>query len=186
MTKSRTSTQTRSSDERVLAIDPGFDRIGAAILARDPSASARAGSNTERLLFSMCIETDRKATQGERLADIGTKIRSLIHEWKPEYLAIEKLFFNQNTTSAIRVAEARGVIIYEATIAELEIFEYGPQEIKIAVTGYGKAGKAEVQSMALRLLGISKKPKRDDEADAIAVGLTHLASYKHKKRLSTE
>jgi len=159
---------------RVLAIDPGFDRIGVAILEEN------------KLLFSTCIETNRKESQAERLAQIGLEIKNIIKKWKPKSLGIEKLFFNQNTTSAMRVAEARGVIIYEAICVGLEIFEYGPQEIKIAVTGYGKAHKTEVQTMAMRLLCLTKKFKYDDEADAIAVGITHLASYKHRKYLSTD
>lgn len=178
MRKSKTSTRMQSNNERVLAIDPGFDRVGAAILIKE--------NGKEKLLFSKCIETNRKESQAKRLEQIGEEIKKVIKKWKPETLAIEKLFFNQNTTSAIRVAEARGVIIYEAVCACLEIYEYSPQEIKLAVTGYGKAAKNEVQNMAVRLLNLSTKSKLDDEADAIALGLTHLASYKQKRRLSTD
>jgi len=168
----------QNNDERVLAIDPGFDRIGLAVLIRE--------ERREKLLFSKCIETNRKDVQAKRLEQIGLEIKKIIKRWGPQALAIEKLFFNQNTTSALRVAEARGVIIYEAAKAGLEIFEYDPQEIKIAVTGYGAAKKAEVQTMATKLLALRTAPKRDDEADALAIGITHLASYKHKRRLSTD
>ena len=178
MKRSKTSTRMQSNKECVLAIDPGFDRVGVAILIKE--------NNKEKLLFSKCVETNRKEPQAKRLEQIGEEIKKIIKKWKPETLAIEKLFFNQNTTSAIRVAEARGVIIYESVCADLEIHEYSPQEIKLAVTGYGKAAKNEVQNMAMRLLGLSIKSKYDDEADAIALGLTHLASYKQKRRLSTD
>lgn len=177
MTKSKKSSPMPSS-ETVLAIDPGFDRVGVAVLDHV--------GRKERLVFSKCIVTNKKDSHAERIKQIGAEIKKIIKEFKPEYLAIEKLFFNQNTTSAIRVAEARGVIIYEATSAGLSTFEYSPQEIKIATTGYGKAGKKEVESMVLKLLQMSKAPQYDDEVDAIAVGITHLASYKLKSQLSTQ
>jgi crossover junction endodeoxyribonuclease RuvC len=179
--KTSTPMQNKSlgeSDERVLAIDPGFDRVGAAILHKE--------NFKEKLLFSECVVTNKKDPHATRLLSIGNEIARLIKEWGPEALAIEKLFFNQSTTSALGVAEARGVIIYEAARAGISIYEYSPQEIKIATTGYGKATKVQVEEMSLRLLGISKKPHFDDEADAIALGITHLASYKHKERLSPQ
>ncbi len=163
---------------KVIAIDPGFDRVGVAILEKEGSK--------EKLLFSKCIETNRKESAPERLEQIGKEIKKIIKKHKPESLAIEKLFFNQNITTALRVAEARGVILYEAVSAGLEIFEYSPQEIKIAVTGYGKASKKEVANMTLRLLTLKTAPKLDDEVDACALGITHLVSYKHKKILSTD
>src|SRR3989338_4112720 len=122
MMKSKKSTRMLN---RVLAIDPGFDRIGVAILDK------------KKVLYSQCIETNRKLPHEERLLDIGDGVRKIIKKWKPNVLAIESLFFNQNITNALKVSEARGLIIYEAVQAELKIFEYSPQEIKIAVTGYG-------------------------------------------------
>lgn len=173
-------TQTLSefrSSERVIAIDPGFDRIGIAVLSREKTK--------EKLLFSECIITNKRDPHAERLGFIGQKIKSVIQKWQPEALAIEKLFFNQNITTALGVAEARGVILYEGMGAGLSIYEYSPQEIKIATTGYGKATKPQVEQMVLRLLGLTEAPEFDDETDAIALGLTHLASYKHKEKLST-
>src|ERR1035437_628322 len=160
----------------VVAIDPGFDRIGVAVLIKENSK--------EKLLYSTCIVTNRNETKAERLGMIGKEIKKIIKRWNPEYLAIEKLFFNQNTTSVIGVAEARGVILYEAALAGLEIFEYGPQEIKIATTGYGKATKKQVADMVQKILNLKSMPLLDDEIDAIAVGITHLASVGYKKRLS--
>ncbi|MEX2014275.1 MAG: crossover junction endodeoxyribonuclease RuvC [Parcubacteria group bacterium] len=153
---------------RVLGIDPGFDRVGVAVM--------EDGS----LLYSTCIETDRKTSHSKRLEVIGSEVREIIKKWKPKVLAIEKLFFNQNTTNALKVSEARGVIIYEASRAGLEIFEYGPQEIKIAVTGYGKADKKQMENMLRKLvkLGGDGKKRLDDELDAIAVCITHLATKK--------
>lgn len=161
MTKSKKSTPMPS---RVVGIDPGFDRCGVAVVEKD------------RLLFSTCIETSAKLPHEERLLALGRELASIIKKWGPKALALEKLFFNLNVRTALKVAEARGVILYEAARASLPIYEYSPQDIKIAVTGYGKAEKRQVESMALRLLGLKKAPRFDDEADAMAVGITHIAS----------
>jgi crossover junction endodeoxyribonuclease RuvC len=165
MTTSKTSIP---MPNRVLAIDPGFDRIGAAVLEGD------------KVLFSYCIETDRKLPHSERLLEIGEAVRKIIKKWVPQSLAIEELFFNQNITNALKVSEARGVILYEGAQAGLEIYEYSPQAIKIAVTGYGKADKKQVENMVLKLVKLPKtaRKKLDDELDAIALGITHLATQK--------
>jgi len=160
---------TRTQNKIVLAIDPGFDRVGVAVLEKD------------NLLYSECIETDRKSPHAERLLQIGEEVRRVIKKWKPEDLAIEELFFNKNITNALKVSEARGVIVYEAVRAGLEVHEYSPQAIKIAVTGYGKADKTQVESMVRKLVKIAETERKmlDDELDAIAVGITHLASVKY-------
>lgn len=175
MTKSKKFIPTRSSSESsvgqtLLSIDPGFDRVGLALMTVE--------SSKPKLLFSECLETDPKTTHSERLLTIGERVRNIIEEWQPTTLAIETLFFNTNTTSAMGVAEARGVIVYEATRSGLEICEYGPQSIKIAVTGYGRASKAQVAEMLKRLINLPKLPNKrlDDEMDAIALGITHLAT----------
>jgi crossover junction endodeoxyribonuclease RuvC len=158
--------------ETILAIDPGIDRVGIAILDRV--------NNKETLLFSECFKTNPKDSQSIRLLQIGKRIREIITKWQPGALAIEKLFFNQNTTSAMRVSEARGVVLYEASRAGLKLREYSPQSIKIAITGYGKAHKIEMANMLKRLvnLPIRKTRRIDDEIDAIAVGITDLACHK--------
>lgn len=163
--------------ETVLAIDPGFDRVGVAIICRE--------KGKEKLLHSECIVTNKKDKHADRLLVVGSSIKKIIKEWRPESLAIERLFFNKNITNALGVAEARGVIIYEASAASLSIYEYSPQEIKVATTGYGKASKPEVERMVLKIMNMPKAPKFDDETDAIAIGITHLASYKQRDRLST-
>ena len=156
----------------VLAVDPGFDRVGLAVMKLE-----RDGP---KLLFSQCFETDSKKARPERLFSIGRRIKDVIKKWQPETLAIETLFFNTNATSAIGVAEARGIIIYEARNRDMEIFEYGPQTIKMAVTGYGQADKTQMANMVKKLVPLPKKSSKrlDDEVDAIALGITHLASKK--------
>lgn len=167
--KSRKSTRTQNN--RVLGIDPGFGRVGIAVLERKGSQ--------ESLLCSECIETDKKIPHEERLLIIGTRIREVIREFAPTSLALEKLFFNQNTSTALKVAEARGVILFEAAHAGLSVYEYSPQDVKIAVTGYGKADKTQMEGMTRKLVRVSESEKKlDDELDAIAVGICHLATAK--------
>ena len=155
-------------NKRVLAIDPGFDRVGIAVLEKD------------EVLFSKCLETTRKLSHESRLIEIGNAVKEVIKKWKPSSLAIESLFFNQNITNALKVSEARGVILYEASRGGLSIHEYSPQAVKIAVTGYGKATKPQVETMVKKLIKLENKGSRrlDDELDAIALGITHLASMR--------
>ena len=160
-------------EKRVIAIDPGFDRLGAAIL--EPGKNGMA-----TLLHSECITTDKKDTPAERLLIIGLSVSKLIKKWGPDELAIESLFFNQNSSTALGVAEARGVVLYESAMAELKVFEYSPQAVKIAVTGYGKSDKKQVEMMVRKLVSMPESGRKvlDDELDAIAVGITHLATLK--------
>jgi len=175
MTKSKTSTPTQSKDGRVLGIDPGYDRLGWAVLEKE--------SGKEHVLASGTIETNKKDSPDKRLLTIGNGLREIIEEHSPSALAIEKLFFNQNVTTGLRVAEARGVVLLEAARAGLAVCEYSPQDVKIAVTGYGKASKTDVERMVPKLVKLSplppgKKKRLDDELDAVALGITHLASAK--------
>lgn len=169
---------TRSNETTVLAIDPGYDRLGVAVLKETAGKSA--------LLFSDCIVTDKKNPHEKRLAIVGEAISELIKKWQPDALAIEELFFSKNQKTALLVSQALGVIIYEASRADVEVFYYKPIEVKVAVTGYGKSDKEHVTSMVPRLIKmdddsrdqsgqLAKKKRHDDEYDAIAVGLTHLA-----------
>jgi crossover junction endodeoxyribonuclease RuvC len=151
---------------RVLGIDPGFGRLGIAIL------------DEEKLLFSACLETNKKLPYEKRLLEIGRAVENAIKKWKPASIAMETLFFNQNTSTALRVAEVRGLILYTASKAGLRSYEYSPQAVKIAVTGYGKADKAQIESMVKKLIKLENKKRLDDEIDAIALCITHLATRK--------
>jgi len=163
---------TLMQSKRIISIDPGFDRLGVAIMELD--------SDKPKLLFSKCIRTKSKDSHSKRLLELGQEIKEIIQEWRPSIMAIETLFFNTNSTSALGVAEARGVVIYEAMNSLLEVCEYSPQAIKIAVTGYGKADKLQMENMVIRLVKLPEENRKrlDDEIDAIAVGITHLASQK--------
>ncbi len=154
---------------KIISIDPGYERLGIAVIEKIPRAK-------ETLLYSDCFKTDPKLPHCERLNLIGTEIGRVIAEFKPGALSLEDLFFTNNAKTAITVAEARGVILYEAAKNGLKVFEYGPGQIKVAVTGYGKSDKDAVIAMVNRLITIDKKIKHDDEYDAIAVGLTCFAT----------
>ncbi len=154
---------------RVLAIDPGFDRCGVAVL--------EYVEGKEDLLYSTCIMTDKTATLPHRLAAIGQELEEVITTHKPTALGIETLFFNKNITTGIGVAQARGVVLYIAEQHGLTIYEHGPQEVKVAVTGYGNSDKAAVYAMIQRLVPNIPQKAKDDEYDAIAVGITTLAQH---------
>lgn len=155
---------------KVLALDPGYDRLGVAVIER--------GERKETLLYSACIETDKKTDLTDRLFIVGTAVAKLIAKHKPHAVAIETLFFNKNIKTAIGVAQARGIIIFLAKKAGCAVYEFGPQEIKVAVTGYGKSDKSAVIDMVKRLIHNAPEKAHDDEYDAIAVGITALAHYR--------
>ncbi len=154
---------------RVLAIDPGYDRLGVAVLEK------RNGKET--LLFSDCIHTSKNNSLSERLHELGTQFQLLIEKHRPDVVGVETLFFNKNVKTAIGVAQARGVILFLAKNAGCRVYEFGPQEIKIAVTGYGNSDKSAVIAMVKRLVANVPKEALDDEYDAIAVGVTTLAQH---------
>lgn len=156
---------------KILAIDPGFERVGIAILKHEPKEK-------DVLVYSTCFKTSAKIPFSERLKLIGEEIEKVIKKYKPEALAIEKLFFTTNQKTVMGVSEARGAIIYVASHLGLQIYEYTPPQIKVAVTGYGKADKNMVMSMVPRLIKMEIETNSDDELDAIAVGLTCLACEK--------
>lgn len=158
---------------KILAIDPGFERVGVAILERKPKEK-------DSLVYSTCFKTSPKIPFHERLTLIGSEMEKIIKKHKPEALAIEKLYFETNQKTAMGVSEARGVIVYSASRNGLKIFEYTPPQIKVAVTGYGKASKDAVMSMVPKLINMDKKSESDDELDAIAIGLTCLACEKFR------
>lgn len=158
---------------RVISVDPGYDRLGVAVLEFENGA--------EKLLYSGCIETDRNQTLNERMSFLGQQFQLLLEQYSPDTLGIETLFFNKNIKTALGVAQARGIIIYLALQANCQVYEFGPQEIKIAVTGYGKSDKQAVFEMVKRLIPNSPTKALDDEYDAIAVGITCLAHYGRTK-----
>jgi crossover junction endodeoxyribonuclease RuvC len=156
---------------KILGIDPGYDRVGIAVVEKNPQGK-------EVLLHSECLQTSVKDDFYTRLGQVGAKIESIIASYSPDALAIETLFITKNQKTAMRVAEARGVIIHEAIRKNISIFEYTPLQIKIAVTGHGASDKTQVIKMIPFLIKIGSKKAQDDEYDAIAVALTCCAREK--------
>ena len=152
---------------KILGIDPGYERIGVAIVEK--------GQRKDSVLFSDCLITDRKKPHEERLLTIKNYLEKIIQKWQPEKMAIEKLFFNENQKTALKVAEARGVIICEACDKKIPIIEIGPLEVKMAITGYGRSDKRQMKIMLEKITDINKKIKYDDEYDAIGIGIAGLA-----------
>ncbi len=157
----------------ILGIDPGYDRVGIAVIQKEKQSK-------EILLHSECFETSPKDSFYTRVEQVGKRVAEIIDEYSPTLLSIESLFITKNQKTAMRVSEARGVIIYEAVRHGLEVREYTPPEIKIAVTGHGASDKTQIMKMIPLLIKIVAKNKRqkvhDDEYDAIAVALTCSAS----------
>jgi crossover junction endodeoxyribonuclease RuvC len=163
-----------SAIQKVLAADPGYGRLGLAVLERAPVGAA--GGTRERVLLSVCVETEKSLSLPERIALLEKEVSSLLETYAPDAVAFEKIFFNQNTSTALGVAEVRGMLQTLAGQRGLPVFQYSPQDVKIAVTGYGKAEKKAVAAMVERLVVLEKRPRLDDEMDAIAIGIACLAS----------
>lgn len=165
---------------RIISLDPGFDRVGVAILEQN-------NGSAPTLVFSACITTNAKDSFVSRIFLVCQRVREIIAEFNPTFFIIENLFFATNKKTAMRVSEARGALLYVAQLCNLEIYEYTPIEIKVAITGYGKATKDDILFMTKKLIPLlDSKKYGDDEIDAIAVGLTFFARYKIDTLLSTK
>lgn len=137
--------------------------------------------NKFKLIYADAIKTKPHSEFNERLVTIYNEINEIIDRYKPEVLSIEDLFFNTNTKTAIKVAEARGVLILSAKIRKMEVYEYTPLQIKQGVAGYGKATKTQVKNMLKVILNMEKLPSLDDITDSIAIAVCHAHSNNSKK-----
>ncbi|NTV22643.1 MAG: crossover junction endodeoxyribonuclease RuvC [Candidatus Yonathbacteria bacterium] len=154
---------------RILAIDPGFDRVGIAVLEKQ--------NGKEVVLHSSCVITDRAFSFAERLLSIEQALTCVIETHTPNLCAVEDLFFAANKTTAIKVAQARGVIVVTAARAGIPVKDISPLQVKMAVTGYGRADKAQIDMMVRKTVTLPKETMLDDEMDAIAIGVTALAMF---------
>lgn len=158
---------------KILAIDPGVERVGVAIIEK-------IESRKEAIVYSNCFKTSPGLAHVERLVLIGNEIQRILVEYSPSCLAIEKLYFENNQKTVMSVAEARGVVLYECAKNNLKVFEYTPMQIKLAIAGHGRASKADVYNMTQKLIELPNKKMIDDEIDAIAIGLTSVAIEKFR------
>ncbi|MCI0182028.1 MAG: crossover junction endodeoxyribonuclease RuvC [Acidibacillus sp.] len=159
---------------RILGIDPGFGRTGYAVI--------ETGQSLKAIEYG-CIETLPHTPNGSRFRDIFEAVTDVIERHRPDVAAIEQLFFNRNVTTAFTASEARGVVVLAAELASIQQFSYTPLQVKMAVVGYGRADKKQVQEMVRVLLKLPTLPKPDDAADALAIAITHAHSYRMAGRV---
>jgi crossover junction endodeoxyribonuclease RuvC len=157
----------------VLGIDPGIARCGWGVIQK-------SGHELVTRDFG-CIQTHKSEKEEARLFTIYSEVVLLCKKYKPLVVAVEKLFFAANSKTAITVGQARGAILVAAGSAHIPISSFTPLEVKLAITGYGKADKIQIQRMVTKTLGLSKVPEPDDTADALAVAMTYCFVKKWEK-----
>jgi crossover junction endodeoxyribonuclease RuvC len=153
-------------ENRVLGVDPGLARLGLGVVEGN-------GRKTQ-LVWAGAVDTDTRSEESERLHQLCAAVREAISAYRPSSMAVERVAWNKNHVSALSVARATGAIMVVAADAGLSVTEYGPNEVKIAVTGMGNADKQQVRRALVRVHGLQDVPLQADAADAVAVGLTHL------------
>lgn len=150
---------------RILGIDPGYATIGYGVVEYD-------NFHFKTIAYGAITTTPDKAFC-DRICDIYDDVNTIINKYQPDCVSIEKLYFNTNTTTAIDVAQARGVILLAARKKGTDIFEYTPLQVKQSITGYGRAAKHQVMEMVKNLLQLKSIPRPDDTADALALAICH-------------
>lgn len=159
----------------ILGIDPGTAIMGYGLIEKN--------GNRLRAITYSCWRTPAHTPLEERLLTLYNSLEAFLREFKPECLSVEELFFNRNTTTAISVGQARGIVLLAAAQKGIPVYEYTPLQVKQAVVGYGKADKTQVQQMVKALLGLSSIPKPDDTADALAMAICHAHSFSLRQRM---
>lgn len=158
-----------TTNTKVLGIDPGFGRIGWAIVTGNRSI--------QELVAYGCIETNAASDVPSRLLELSTKLTEIIAQHQPQVGVVEELFFFKNQKTVMQVAQARGAIVVALKLAGVPVASYTPLQVKQSVSGYGRADKHQVQEMVKRILHLKTIPQPDDAADAVAVALTHLFTH---------
>ena len=151
---------------KILGIDPGIGICGFGLIETTTRADARA-------LDYGVVTTPIRAPLPSRLKELYESLQEVFASTQPDVVSVEKLFFSKNITTGIAVAEARGIVLLVAEQAGLPVYEYTPNEIKKTLSGYGSAGKPQMEEMVRLHLGLKDKPKPDDAADALAAAITH-------------
>jgi crossover junction endodeoxyribonuclease RuvC len=157
----------------VIGIDPGTAITGYGIVEESPSG--------ELITISYgVIRTSSGIEPHERLLSLSKQLNHVLKTYSPESGAVEKLFFQRNVRTALSVGQARGVILLSLAMSRIPVFEYNPMEVKLSVTGYGKADKKQVQQMVKTMLDLDEIPAPDDAADALAVAICHIHSRRFR------
>jgi crossover junction endodeoxyribonuclease RuvC len=157
----------------ILGIDPGIATTGWGVLEK--GRNVRPGKDMAMRDYG-CVYTEAHTPVQSRLDLLYKGISELLREYKPQAFVVEELFFNKNVTTALTVGMARGVILLAAQHHQVPFFEYTPLQVKVAMTGYGRAEKTQMQKMVQMILGLSEIPKPDDAADALAIAYCHGVS----------
>ena len=160
-----------------LGFDPGTARLGYGVIASDPDP---------RAIDYGIIATDADLPMAQRLVEIHEAVTELIQVFRPDAVAVERLFFAQNVTTAMTVGQARGVVLLAAAQRGLPVAEYAPSEVKQAIVGYGKADKRQIQEMVRIMLGLESVPRPDDAADALAIAICHVQVAPFRERTGTQ
>ena len=155
-----------------MGIDPGYERLGLAIIET-------TNSSPDNLLYSTCLTTSKTDIFPDRLKQLAEDAERLLKKYRPDTLAIEELFFSGNQKTAMRVSEVRGMIMYLGLRAGAAIINLTPLQVKMSITGYGRASKSQVAAMIGKLVKIPPGQRHDDEYDAIAVALAGAAHARH-------
>ena len=159
--------RTTKKTKTVMGLDPGFARCGWAIL--------KGTSQKIQEIYYGCIETSAKQSFEQRLVDIDEQLLALIKKFQPQEVGIEQVYFYKNVKTALKVGHVRGILLLEAAKRKIPCQELTPLQVKLAVTGYGKAEKMQVQKMVKSILGLSVLPEPDDAADALAIAICCLS-----------
>ncbi|MBO5378202.1 MAG: crossover junction endodeoxyribonuclease RuvC [Ruminiclostridium sp.] len=154
---------------RIIGIDPGYAIVGFGVLEYNRAQF--------QVVDYGAVTTPADMDFNSRLLEIYNDLCYVLDKFRPDFLAIERLYFTSNQKTAIDVAQARGIVLLAARQRNIEIFEYTPLQVKQSVTGYGKAVKKQVQEMTTRILKLPEIPKPDDTADALAIAICHAHSY---------
>jgi crossover junction endodeoxyribonuclease RuvC len=158
----------------ILGLDPGTAIVGWGVIDTGP----RHDLSQARCVGYGCVTTDKGMRDAQRLLAIANGVEALLKEHSPELVSIEKLFFARNVTTALPVSQARGVLLLTAERFGIPISEHTPMQVKQALTGYGKADKAQMQNMTKILLKLPGIPKPDDAADALAIAMTGAQEWR--------
>jgi crossover junction endodeoxyribonuclease RuvC len=160
----------------VLGIDPGTALTGYGVVGQDRQGNFR-------LLACGVFRTQPTTPMPMRLRELFGDVQNIIDEFAPNEMAVEKLFFGRNVTTAISVGQARGAILLAAALRDCPVVEYTPAEVKQAISGYGNADKRQVQEMVQRTLDLAEPPTPDDAADGVAIALCHLQTVEYRRRV---
>lgn len=163
----------------ILGIDPGTATTGYGVIEKLKTKEQKL-----RVIDYGCIKTDPKFSAGERLKKINTELNKLIKKYQPEALAVENIYFFKNLKTAMPVSQAKGVVLFTAAKKKIPVFEFTPLQMKMTVTGYGRAEKKQVQKMVQVLLNLKEAPKIDDAADALGLALCCIFQMRNKIKVS--